>query len=167
MLPSIKINNRAACCPVTKRPLFVQKTTRSKEESWVQTYKNCITTTLIVAKETNEVIGFALMVKYLKYQQEDALADTGTSIFLGEGYKPLLMPANTDTKMHCAGTAAGGLDSVSSIFDHIFILFCHDERKTKVNVSFGILVSCIERFSKRICMTYLLNNNPLLIVSFH
>jgi hypothetical protein len=108
MLAGIKINDRAACCPFTKLPLFIHQTATSKEESRIQSYKNCIPTTLIVAKETNEVIDFALKEKCLMYRQEDELSDTDTSIFLGEGYKPLHMPSNADMKMHWAGIAAGG-----------------------------------------------------------
>jgi hypothetical protein len=93
MLAGIKINDCAACCPVTKRPLFLCKIATSKEESRTQSYENCIPTTLIVAKETNEMIDFALREKYCKYQQEDELADTNTSIFFfGEGYKHSICP---------------------------------------------------------------------------
>jgi hypothetical protein len=38
---------------------------RSNKESRVQSYENCIPATLIVPKETNKFIDFALKAKYL------------------------------------------------------------------------------------------------------
>jgi hypothetical protein len=51
---------------------------------------------LIMVKEANEAIGFALKTKYLRYKtkylrykQEDELSGDDTSICFGKGYKPI------------------------------------------------------------------------------
>jgi hypothetical protein len=92
MLEGIKIKNHAACFPAMKRRLFVCQTTMSEEESWVQSYEKCIPTRLIVAKETNDVIDFTLKAKYLKYQQEDELSDTDTSLLLEKDVSSYICP---------------------------------------------------------------------------
>jgi hypothetical protein len=112
MLFGLKINDRGACCPLSKRPLFLPKTNDGQETSLVQSYENCIPTCLVIAKETTAVVEHALGDKYRLMQEEDALDDDAQSILLGPAYKPIKSPAHGDMKMHWCGTASGGATKV-------------------------------------------------------
>jgi hypothetical protein len=112
MLFGLKLNDRAACCPLSKRPLFLPKTEDQQERSLVQSYENCIPTCLVIAKETTAVVEYALGDKYRRMQEEDALDDNAQSILLGQAYKPIKSPAHGDMKMHWCGTASGGATKV-------------------------------------------------------
>lgn len=112
MLFGFKVNDRASICPLSKRPLFLSKTNNREEASLVQSYENCIPTCLVIAKETKEVVEYALGDKYRLMQKEDALDDNAQSIILGPGYKPIKSPAHGDMKMHWCGTGSGGATKV-------------------------------------------------------
>jgi hypothetical protein len=104
----IKIADRAAVCPLSKRPVWLCTEDGQSAQSLIQSYKNCIPLTLIVGKETPALINWALKDNFDLFKQEDQLGDGKSSLLLGEGFFPIRCPVDADKKMHWAGLGSGG-----------------------------------------------------------
>jgi hypothetical protein len=107
-----KVVDRAAICPVSKRPLWLQAEEGVQTQSLIQSCENSIPTKLIIGKETNEMVRWALTDNFKEMELENALTFDDTSTILGEGYKPLLCPVDADKKMHWCGLDSGGAAKV-------------------------------------------------------
>jgi hypothetical protein len=108
----IKIKDRAAVCPITKRPLYIPAENGKSAQTSVQSYKNCIPVKIIIGKETKEVVYAQLKANFDKLAKEDRLGKDNNSSILGEGFKPLISPCDADKKMHWAGLGSGGAAKV-------------------------------------------------------
>jgi hypothetical protein len=108
----IKIKDRAAVCPITKRPLYIPAENGESSQTFVQSFENCIPVKIIIGKETKEVVYAQLKENFEKLAKEDGLSDDDPSSLLGEGFKPLISPCNADKKMHWAGLGTGGAAKV-------------------------------------------------------
>jgi hypothetical protein len=82
----IKIKDRAAVCPITKRPLYIPDKNGKSAQTVVQSYENCIPVKRIIGKETRGVVYAQLKVTFDKLTKEDGLGQDG------EGLKPLISP---------------------------------------------------------------------------
>jgi hypothetical protein len=109
----IKIADRAAVCPLSKRPVWLHEADGQSAQSLIQSYENCIPLKLIVGKETPALINWALKDNFNLFAKEDKLGDHGgSSRLLGEGFFPLRCPVDADKKMHWAGLGSGGAAKV-------------------------------------------------------
>jgi hypothetical protein len=108
----IKIKDRAAVCPITKRPLYLPAENGQSAQTLVQSYENCIPVKIIIGKETKEVVYAQLKENFDKLAKEDGLSVDDSSSILGKGFKPLISPCDADKKMRWAGLGAGGAAKV-------------------------------------------------------
>jgi hypothetical protein len=108
----IKIVDRAARCPVSKRPLWLQVEDGAQSQSLIQSCENSIPTKLIIGKETNEMVRWALKENFKDMETENALTVADDFTILGEGFKPLLCPVDADKKTHWCGLDSGGTAKV-------------------------------------------------------
>jgi hypothetical protein len=112
----VKIKDRAAVCPITKRPLFLPAADGvSGPKTFIQNAENCIPIKIIIGKETKELVNAELKENFAKLAKEDALGQDDTSFILGEGFKPLISPCDADKKMHWAGLGIGGAAKVCKL----------------------------------------------------
>jgi hypothetical protein len=107
-----KIVDRAARCPVSKRPLWLHVEAGEQTQSLIQSCENSIPTKLIIGKETKEMVRWALTDNFKDMELENALTVDDESTILGEGFKPLLCPVDADKKMHWCGLDSGGAAKV-------------------------------------------------------
>jgi hypothetical protein len=112
----IKNKDRAAVCPITKRPLCMPAANDGESaKTAVQSYENCTPAKIIIGKETKEVACAQLNDNFKKLAKEDRLSEDNTSSILGEGFKPLVSPCDADKKMHWAGLGSGGAAKVHKL----------------------------------------------------
>ncbi len=107
-----KIVDRAARCPVSKRPLWLHVEAGEQTQSLIQSCENSIPTKLIIGKETKEMVRWALTDNFKDTELENASTVDDDSTILGEGFKPLLCPVDADKKMHWCGLDSGGAAKV-------------------------------------------------------
>jgi hypothetical protein len=112
VIMGLKFTDRGGRCPLTHRPLILQAEEGRKGQSFVQSYENCIPLSMVVGKETNDLVRWAFKENFKVLELEDKLTEDDTSSILGEGFKPLRCPCDADKKMHWAGTGAGGAAKV-------------------------------------------------------
>jgi hypothetical protein len=112
MMYGFKIVDRAARCPVSKRPLWLHAAEGEQTQSLIQSCENSIPTKLVIGKETSEMVRWALTDNFKDMDEENNLTIDDHSIILGEGYKPLLCPVDADKKMHWCGLDSGGAAKV-------------------------------------------------------
>jgi hypothetical protein len=110
----IKVKDRAAVCPITKRPLCIPAANGESAQTVAQSYKNCIPIKIIIGKETKEIVNAELKENFAKLAKEDALSENKTSSLLGAGFKPLVSPCDACKKMHWAGLNSGGAAKCTS-----------------------------------------------------
>jgi hypothetical protein len=68
----IKINDRAAVCPITKRPLDIPAENDKSAQTVVQSYENCIPVKIIIGKKRKEVVYAQLKENFDKLAEEDS-----------------------------------------------------------------------------------------------
>jgi hypothetical protein len=112
MMYGIKVTDRAAKCPVSKRPLWLHAEEGGQSQSLIQSFENSIPTKLVIGKETSEMVRWALTENFKDMEIENALTIDDDSTILGEGFKPLLCPVDADKKMHWCGLDSGGAAKV-------------------------------------------------------
>jgi hypothetical protein len=113
----IKVKDRAAHCPITKRPLYLPASDDNAENSLIQSFENCIPVKVVIGKETKELVNEMLKENFDLLNAEDSLGEVNdsTSSILGEEFKPLISPCNADKKMHWAGLSTGGAAKVHKL----------------------------------------------------
>jgi hypothetical protein len=110
-----KVMDRAALCPITKRPLHVPAANGESAKTVAQSYENCMLVKIIIGKETKELVNVELKENFAKLAKEDASSEDDTSSILGEGFKPLTSPCDADKKMHWAGLGSVGAAKVHKL----------------------------------------------------
>jgi hypothetical protein len=108
----IKIKDRAAVCPIMKRPLNIPANNGKSAQTSIQSYENCIHVKIIIGKETKDVVYVQLKANFYELAKEDRFGEDNNSSILGEGFKPLISPCDADKKMHWAGLGSGGTAKV-------------------------------------------------------
>jgi hypothetical protein len=104
----LKVVNRAAICPLSKRPLWFQAEEGVQTQSLIQSCENSIPTKLIIGKETDKMEQWPLTNNFKEMELENALTFNNTYTILQESYTPLLCPVDADKKMHWRGLDSGG-----------------------------------------------------------
>jgi hypothetical protein len=118
MMYGSKVTDRAANCPVSKMPLWLHVEEGEQSQSLIHSCENFIPTTLVIGKETKEMLQWALPENFKDLEIENTLMFDDVSTILREGYKPLQCPVDADKKMHWCGLDSGDAAVVCSKTTH-------------------------------------------------
>jgi hypothetical protein len=108
LIYGIKIVDKAAVCPLSKRSLWMHTTDGQLDKSLIQSWENCIPSKIIIGKEMKELVSWDLEKNFRELEKETNLNDDDHSSILGKGYKPLKSPCEANKKMQWIGPGTRG-----------------------------------------------------------
>jgi hypothetical protein len=88
LIYGIKIVDKAAVCPLSKRALWLHAEDGQLDKSLIESWENCFPIKIVIKKETKKLVRWALEDNFRELQKETNLNDNDHSSILGKGYKP-------------------------------------------------------------------------------